>query len=114
MNTDVDFCYLTTTGRVSGKPHEIEIWFATTDGQTLYLLSGGGDRADWVRNLRHTPKVIVRVGDETWPATAGILDGDEATRARQLVFHKYQPRYDGDLTNWRDTAMAVAVRIGAQ
>ena len=35
-----DFCYLTTTGRTSGKPHEIEIWFALRDG-TLYLLSGG-------------------------------------------------------------------------
>lgn len=22
-----DFCYMTTTGRVSGRPHEIEIWF---------------------------------------------------------------------------------------
>jgi hypothetical protein len=22
------FCYLTTTGRVSGRPHTIEIWFA--------------------------------------------------------------------------------------
>ena len=22
------YCYLTTTGRVSGRPHEIEIWFA--------------------------------------------------------------------------------------
>jgi hypothetical protein len=24
---DEDFCYLTTTGRKSGKPHESEIWF---------------------------------------------------------------------------------------
>ena len=22
------YCYLTTTGRVTGKPHTIEIWFA--------------------------------------------------------------------------------------
>ena len=22
------FCYLTTTGRVTGRPHEVEIWFA--------------------------------------------------------------------------------------
>ena len=25
---DEDFCYLTTTGRVTGRPHEIEIWFS--------------------------------------------------------------------------------------
>jgi hypothetical protein len=44
------YCYLTTTGRVSGRPHQIEIWFAI-DGGTLYMLSGGGERSDWVKNL---------------------------------------------------------------
>ena len=29
-----EFCYLTTTGRVSGKPREIEIWFGMK-GDTL-------------------------------------------------------------------------------
>lgn len=51
MNDDVqsfaddDFCYLTTTGRRSGRSHTIEIWFALS-GHTLYLLSGGRDRSD--------------------------------------------------------------------
>ena len=27
-HVDDDFCYLTTRGRVTGAPHEIEIWFA--------------------------------------------------------------------------------------
>jgi hypothetical protein len=49
-----EFCYLTTTGRVSGRPHTIEIGFARR-GSTLYLLSSGGDRADWVRNLGAQP-----------------------------------------------------------
>ena len=44
MLKDEDFCYLTTRGRVTGRPHEIEIWFAV-DGDTVYLLSGGGDRS---------------------------------------------------------------------
>jgi hypothetical protein len=25
------FCYLTTAGRVSGRPHSVEIWFALQD-----------------------------------------------------------------------------------
>lgn len=45
-----DYCYLTTTGRVTGKPHEIEIWFGLI-GNTCYLLSGGMDKSDWVKNL---------------------------------------------------------------
>ena len=36
-----DYCYLTTKGRVSGRLHEIEIWFGV-HGNTLYLLSGAG------------------------------------------------------------------------
>ncbi len=46
--TDDDFCYLTTRGRVSGRPHEIEIWFAL-EGRTLYLLSGGDARCTCCR-----------------------------------------------------------------
>src|SRR5437762_12235586 len=53
---DEDFCYLTTTGRVSGKAHTIEIWFALHDN-TVYMLSGGGEKSDWVKNLRHQPDV---------------------------------------------------------
>src|SRR6185503_18411268 len=64
-----DYCYLTTTGRVSGRPHEIEIWFAIKDN-TLYLLSGGGDKSDWVRNLRAYPAVTVRIGKYTFTGKA--------------------------------------------
>ena len=37
--TNEDFCYLTTTGRISGRPHTIEIWFAL-DGHTRDLTGG--------------------------------------------------------------------------
>lgn len=50
---DEDFCYVTTTGRRSRAPHTIEIWFAVAD-DAVYLLSGGGDRADWVRTCGPT------------------------------------------------------------
>jgi F420H(2)-dependent quinone reductase len=55
------YCYPTTTGRVTGHPHRIEIWFAI-DQDTLYMLSGGGDRSDWVKNLRREPAVTVQIG----------------------------------------------------
>ena len=57
------FCYLTTIGRVTGNPHEIEIWFGLVEN-TLYILSGGRDRSDWVKNLANTPSVGVRVALE--------------------------------------------------
>jgi len=108
---DDDFCYLTTSGRVSGRPHEIEIWFALA-GRTLFLLSGGGDRSDWVRNLLAEPSVTVRVGDTTYDATARAVEAvEESERGRGLVFEKYQPRYDGSLERWRRESLLVALDV---
>ncbi len=112
------FCYLTTTGRVSGRPHTIEIWFAL-DGRTLYLLSGGGDRSDWVRNLLAWPEVTVRIGRRDAPGLAGrarvVAPGtDEDALARRLVFAKYQPTYGGDLSGWRRSSLPVAVDLAPQ
>jgi deazaflavin-dependent oxidoreductase (nitroreductase family) len=112
QGADLDFCYLTTRGRVTGRPHEIEIWFVR-DEDTLYLLAGGGERSDWVRNLRAQPAVTVRVGDVTSAAGARVVDDGttEDGHARRLVFEKYQPRSGGDLRSWRDTAVAVAIDV---
>jgi deazaflavin-dependent oxidoreductase (nitroreductase family) len=106
-----DYCYLTTTGRVTGKPREIEIWFGL-DGSTLYMLSGGRDRSDWVRNLVRAPRVAVRIADRTWEGRARVVsDPDEDARARELLVAKYAPRYGGDLSNWRETALPIAVDL---
>ena len=112
--TDDDFCYLTTHGRVSGRPHEIEIWFALDD-DTLYLLSGGRDRSDWVRNLKADPAVTVRLRDTTHEARARVVgDGVESEQARRLVFDKYQPRYDGNLVRWRTESLPIALDVTSQ
>lgn len=106
------YCYLTTTGRVSGQPREIEIWFGL-DGETLYMLSGGGDRSNWVKNLMKTPAVTVRIADRSFEGRARtVSEPDEDARARRLLFDKYSPTYSGDLAEWRDTALPIAVDIG--
>jgi deazaflavin-dependent oxidoreductase (nitroreductase family) len=107
------YCYLTTTGRVSGEPREIEIWFAL-DEATLYMLSGGRDRSDWVRNLLREPRVIVRIGGRAFAGRARVVDdpGEDA-RARDLVFEKYAPSYSGDLTDWRRDSLPIAVDLAS-
>ena len=103
------FCYLTTTGRRSGDPHRIEIWFASHDG-TIYLLSGGRDRSDWVRNAIASPQVSVEVGDELRTGTARLVtpDTDEDRLARRLLVEKYRSSGD-DLASWGRTSLAVAI-----
>jgi hypothetical protein len=36
---------------------------------------------------------------------------EEEERARTLVHDKFAPRYSGDLTEWRDRALPVAVDV---
>ncbi|MDP9228194.1 MAG: nitroreductase family deazaflavin-dependent oxidoreductase [Actinomycetota bacterium] len=111
---DEEYCYLTTTGRVSGEPREIEIWFAFADDdrRVIYMLSGGRERSNWVRNLIRDPAVSVRIGDRTFAGRARIVsDADEDARARELLIDKYSAGYSGDLSNWRATALPVAVEL---
>ena len=110
--SDESYCYLTTTGRVSGEPREIEIWFGL-QGQTLYMLSGGRDGSDWVKNLMREPRVSVRIGDRTFQGDARVVeDPDEDARARAVLFEKYSPGYAGDLENWRERSLPIAVDLG--
>jgi deazaflavin-dependent oxidoreductase (nitroreductase family) len=108
---DESYCYLTTTGRVSGEPREIEIWFGL-QGSTLYLLSGGRDRSNWVRNLIADPAVGVRIGDRSFDGRARIVDDpEEDSLARRLVLRKYSEGYSGDLSDYGRDALAVAVDL---
>ncbi len=102
---------LVTVGRSTGAPHTVEIWFAQR-ASTVYLLSGGGDRSDWVRNVTRKPQVHVEVDGHRYPGRGRIItDPDEQRLARDAVYQKYRSRYGGDLTNWRDSALPVAIDL---
>ena len=107
-----DYCYLTTIGRVSGNLHEIEIWFGLND-TTLYLLSGGREKSDWVKNLMKNPDVTVRIAKHTFKATARIVKAEkEETMARYLLAEKYQEWEEGrTLSEWARTALVVGLDV---
>lgn len=109
---DANVCYLTTVGRRTGKRHTIEIWFAL-HGSTLYLLSGGGDSADWVRNLRKNNTVRVRVSGRTVEGTAReVTEPAEDALARELLDGKYMAWKRGKrLSSWARGALPVAIDI---
>lgn len=110
---DEDFCYLTTTGRTSGRPHEIEIWFGLQD-RTLYLLSGGGDSADWVKNLKRHPAVKVRIKSQTATLKARVVrpNTKEDAAARELLDGKYMGWCVGrKLSSWARGALPVAIDL---
>lgn len=89
-----DCCMLTTTGRRSGRAHEIEIWFGVADG-VVYFVSGNGPSADWYRNALANPDVTVRWGDVSMVGRARpVSDRDERRRIGDLMGAKYP--WDGD------------------
>ena len=106
-----DFCYLTTTGRVSGRPHTIEIWYVL-HAETLYMLSGGLDQSDWVKNLLRDPHASVKIRDQVFPGHGRVVkEADEDALARQLIAGKYPSTEEEDLTDWYREALPVAVDL---
>ena len=107
-----DYCYLTTTGRVTGKPHEIEIWFGMI-GDTIYLLSGGGEKSDWVKNMRVQSQVKVRIAKRQFTGQARFdLDAEEESQARRMLAAKYQGWREGrKLSEWARSALSVAIEL---
>jgi len=106
----LDYCYLTTTGRISGTPHRIEIWFVMLE-ETVFVMAGDRDRSDWVRNLLASPDVELELCGRKRATTARVVDGgsDEDAIARRLMLEKYSARGAGDLAEWGATALVVAV-----
>jgi deazaflavin-dependent oxidoreductase (nitroreductase family) len=64
---------LTTVGRRTGLPREIEIWFVVWC-KHLYSFAETREAAGWVKNIRCNPNVTVRIGEWHSDAAARVLD----------------------------------------
>src|SRR4051812_38241945 len=86
------FLYLTTAGRRSGLPREIEIWFTRYE-DCYYVISEHGRRARWVTNIEADPEVTFRVGEQRFSGRArvpdSVLDADLLHSVQQLSRKKY-------------------------
>ena len=83
---------MTTIGRVSGQPREIEIWFTERE-ERFYLIAEHRERANWVRNIRANPRVQVRVGDRVGAGQARVVEDavepELAAVVKELSHSKY-------------------------
>ncbi len=85
---------ITTTGRQSGEPQQIEIWTWVADG-TVYL-TGSPGRRDWYANLKANPELVVHVkrGESVdLPARARPIE-DPAERREVFGHLLSSTRYD--------------------
>lgn len=95
MSTEIqnnNYLYLTTIGRTTGQPREIEIWFVESEGK-FYILAEHFRGAQWVKNLEHNPRVRVRAGDREFDGTARVLDPERDRAAWQTAQRLANEKY---------------------
>lgn len=102
---------ITTTGRKSGRPQRIEIWFHNLDG-ALYI-TGTPGRRDWYANLRANPDFTfhLKIGAQAdLPARARLIEDE---RERREVLSQILARLGGgrDLEAWIARAPLVEVEL---
>jgi deazaflavin-dependent oxidoreductase (nitroreductase family) len=83
--------YLTTAGRVTGQPRQIEIWFAEHAGH-FYLVAERAC-ANWVRNIQSLPQVKVRVGDAEFNAIARVVHNEDELQLSLIVKALFDAKY---------------------
>src|SRR5712692_9865423 len=84
--------YLTTTGRTSGQPRTVEIWFVAHQGG-LYVLAEHHHQAHWVQNIKVDPRIHIRIGNHDLDCLGRILDrtldADSWQAVQDLATEKY-------------------------
>ena len=73
---------LTTTGRRSGRPSRVEIWWFHIEGR--FVVTGTPRPRDWMANVSAHPEVVIHANGVDYPATGRVV-GDEAFRRRVFM-----------------------------
>lgn len=109
-----EYAYVTTSGRVTGRPHRIEIWFVVVDG-SVWVNSGGGHRADWVKNITRDPSITLEIGDQSWPARATPRTELSEHPARERLARRYQRWRPGEpLSDWARDSLLVEIVVSGE
>jgi deazaflavin-dependent oxidoreductase (nitroreductase family) len=85
------FLYLTTRGRKSGLPREIQIWFTERD-DCFYVIAEYAT-AQWLRNLQAHSEVEVRIREQRFRARARVLLDGEDRKLREAVEEGSRKKY---------------------
>jgi deazaflavin-dependent oxidoreductase (nitroreductase family) len=110
--------YLVTTGRKTGLPREIEIWYVS-DGSRIYMVSDHLNK-DWIKNIRANPNVRFRIADQWFEGQARLLEfgTEEDLAVRRIVSLKYHNKPFEELNetdkypDWNRTGPIVGIDVG--
>ena len=104
---------ITTTGRTSGQPRRIEIWFHNLGGR-LYI-TGRPGRRSWYANLVANPELtfhLKRSVQTDLPARARpITEADERREVLSKILETIEMA--GEIERWVERAPLVEVELGS-
>ncbi|MDH3498580.1 MAG: nitroreductase/quinone reductase family protein [Acidimicrobiia bacterium] len=87
---------LTTTGRRSGEPCRIEIWWFHVDGR--FIITGTPGPRDWFANVLADPSVVIHVNGDDYPARAVPINDHAFRRSvftqREISWYRTQSELD--------------------
>ena len=106
--------HLTTTGRSSGQPRRVELWFAYDNG-CIYLMAGsteGGQPNHWYRILQANPSASVEIAGESHAVTMEPVEDPESERA--AIVELFLAKFGEDIVNRfyrRESLITVRLRV---
>jgi deazaflavin-dependent oxidoreductase (nitroreductase family) len=102
---------ISTKGRKTGNPHEVELWFALADGK-LYL-SHEGEKPDWMKNLAENPGVSAKIGSVKFNTLAKILkEGHSRDAGAKALYEKYyKPATKEVIDDWFSLSTVVELTV---
>jgi deazaflavin-dependent oxidoreductase (nitroreductase family) len=98
------YLYLTTRGRKTGRPREIEIWF--THLEDRYFVIAEYATSQWLRNLQADPAVRIRISARNFAATARIVSPIEEPGLHRTIAELSEKKYgwgDGTVVELKPT-----------
>lgn len=114
------FLLLIHSGRKSGLPRRtvLEVLQYDKASDTYAVLSGWGEKADWLRNIEKTPEVTLHVGRRHFQARATRLTLDKAEEAilnyarRNPLAIRVLPRMMGYRIDGTEADVRALARLG--
>jgi deazaflavin-dependent oxidoreductase (nitroreductase family) len=104
------YLYLTTRGRNTGLPREIEIWFTYRDGR-FYLIAEY-PTSNWLQNLRANPQAQVRVAGQSFTAQARFVTAEGEPELHRAIAGLSTKKYgwgDGTVVELQPTTLETEI-----
>jgi deazaflavin-dependent oxidoreductase (nitroreductase family) len=100
------YLYLTTRGRSSGLPREIEIWFTYRDGR-FYLIAEY-PTSNWLQNVQADPNAQVRVGEKNFAVRARLVSRETEPELHRAIADLSREKY-----GWGDGTVVELEQVAA-